>query len=133
MFGTQNTYEVYIKELDEEPLLEKTIFLKEGFSISAFLFNFFWLVYHRVWPLLAVYFAFSIGLKLIQIQFNMGEEFFTIINLGFLFWLGFEANDWRGQTLRSKGYALADIVTASNEFDAQKSFFERNQDLIKEI
>lgn len=109
----------------EDTSLENTIFVPEGFSWKAFVFNVLWLLYYRVWfaslfvVLVLVFFEW-VGYKDLLDEASLG-----VIQFAFLFLVGQNANDWRRDSLKRKGYALTDIVASDSNFRARQRYFDR--------
>jgi hypothetical protein len=118
------TYAVYIKPGDEHPL-ESAVFVKEGFSIWVYIFSLFWALFHQLWSLAAVILAFyflsnlALDAELIDLNFRM------VLEAGFLIWISFSANDWRGRTLIRHGHVLLDVIMARSEDEARQRLFDR--------
>lgn len=123
MFKTDDIYSIYVRNDVANPL-ESTIVVKDGFSFIAFLLSIFWALYHRVWGLAALCFFVMAIIGLVEQQGLLTREMADILTLAFSVWVGFEANDWRAASLENKGYVLLDVVSARNEYEAQKRFFD---------
>ena len=108
----------------EDNSLENTIFIPEGFSWKAFVFNVLWLLYHRVW--LASFFVATmlIVFSLAEKQGLLDTQKIAIIQLGFLVIVGYHANDWRRASLRRKGYTISDVVASDSNFRARQRYFD---------
>lgn len=123
MFGKPRLYSVYLKPADMN-LPEKSVFIQDGFSFSAFFLNIIWAIYHKAWLLVGIALAFSIILEVLRQHFGMSEAAITIMNLGFYIWFGLEANSIREYSLEKAGYNLIDIVSGKNIDEAQKKFVD---------
>jgi hypothetical protein len=95
--------------------LKSPILVSEGFSLCAFFFPMFWLIYYRCW--LAM-----LGVGLIE-AFLVWAMVETHLGLG-LFWswqiclcslVGFCANDWRRRALRRNGWVFDSVVAANSK------------------
>ncbi|NDF11778.1 MAG: DUF2628 domain-containing protein [Proteobacteria bacterium] len=120
---TLKIYNVYALEGDRK--LERVLFVREGFTIYAFLFHMFWALYNRLWLVALMVFTFY-GLLYQATEFDIisyGES--VVIELGFLAWLGFNGQDWVGAGLQKRGYVLIDIVSATSEPLAVQRFYDR--------
>ncbi len=118
------TYAVYIKPGDEHPL-ESSMFVKEGFSMPAFLFSLFWALYHRVWRLAVLVLAFYIVANKALLAGVIDLHFRLIVEMGFLAWVGFQAGEWRAKALERQGFVLLDIVMARSEAEARQRLLDR--------
>lgn len=117
-------YQVYVKKNSSEPLMTAE-FVKEGFNIWAMFFDLFWLFYKRIWLAVILVIGFySLNYYLLAkgvvsiVQVN-------IFRLGLKIWLGFEGQSLKGGHLERNGYVLMDVVTARDEMEAQRRFFDK--------
>ena len=115
-------FEIYVSEHGDFTA-EKTIFLKEGFSIWAAAFKPFWALYNKIWSVSAILFiliTIPIYLENIGIVNKVSAQ---ILQIGIFFFAGFNATDWKGKNLQSKGYKFFGVVNAKNELEAKQRFF----------
>ncbi len=123
MFGKNKTFNVLIKKDDPEPL-ESIILVREGFSIWAFMFHFFWAAYKGLWLFLIIC-LIVLGSILACENYGVFSKLQAeTVRIGFFIWAGFSANDWISSSFQRKGYVLYDIVSASNEQEAERRFFD---------
>lgn len=114
-----------VHELPGAPLDGAGIVLvKEGFSFPAFVFSWAWLLWHRLWIALGLWFGF-VAVTSLAVQMLFGAEIATLCSLALQLWLGFEANDIRRWTMERKGYRLAGIVAGASLEEAERSFFTK--------
>lgn len=125
MFGNNSRfYAVYVKK-DSKNSFDDTIIIKQGFNFYAFIFSTFWALYNRIWWL---FLALALIEGLVFYKTNLNPETVTITRLIMLtlqMWLGFEANDIKGKNLERKGYILLDVVSAQDETEANRRFFDK--------
>lgn len=118
-------YTVHIKAKNADAL-QRPEFVREGFSIWAFLFTFLWAFYHRLWGagmfLILMHVTFFTMMEAGVIS-RMSVE---IIQLAFQVIIGLQGHDWIRMQLVKKGYVLSDIVTGISLIDAERRFFERH-------
>ncbi|MBW8269645.1 DUF2628 domain-containing protein [Caldovatus aquaticus] len=86
------------------------VLLREGFSWGAFLFAGPWLLWHRMWLVLALYLATA---ALIGALLPEGAAPYAALALHLL--VGFHARDLRRWTLERHGWRLAAVVAARDE------------------
>ena len=114
-------FTVYSKPGDN---IDKSIFIKEGFSIYAFLFQFFWALYNRLWQLSILFIVISMSLNLfLSLEFISVETLYVIDFVMFLF-IGIEANDILRYYLERRGYECLAVIAANNYPEAQFRFFK---------
>ncbi len=109
----------------EADRLAEAALLRDGFSLSAFLFTGLWLLVKRLWlPLLA--FAVIYGLiVLAQMRYGFHPAAAAVAQLVIGGWLGLEAASLAGRRLIAKGWRLADVIEARSQEEAERRFFER--------
>lgn len=105
--------------------IEGVVILKEGFSLWAFMFHFFWLAYKRVWvPAATVFVAFML-LGALEQSGRITLEQGIVLQLGLVIYVGLCANDWLRKALEIRGYSFAGVVTARDNVEAYQRFFDR--------
>ena len=124
MFGREKIYNVYLNPADNNPL-ESAIFIEDGFSFMAFLFNGLWAIYYRVWGLLAACLIIGTIIELVALRTGMGSEAMGILSVLFYIWVGFEACDWYGAALEKRGYVFYEIISATYSLEAKLRFFDK--------
>lgn len=125
MFHSLNTYHIFVRE-NEAHAYETLETVQDRFNWLAFLFPFFWALYHRIWWLAALSIGVIVGLELLVQQALLTETTVAIITLGLQLLVGFEAADIRTHQLNERGYHFAGIVTGHNEVEAQQRFLDQN-------
>ena len=102
-------YTVHEPQRPAETIEERAdalVFIKEGFSLPAFLFGPFWLVAHRLWLALSGYIAAFLAIRLLMWLLPGGQgalgSVLLLASLGF----GLEANTLRRWALERRGYRL---------------------------
>lgn len=106
--------------------VDRTVFVKEGFSAAALIFTVLWALWHRMWIVSAILIAAFGVLYGLAPSIGVNE-----INIGLLDMLvsllfGFEARNLWGRSLRRAGYTEAGLVTASSQEEAELKYaFQR--------
>ena len=119
------TYTVHVPSgLDNDvKRAERTIFVREGFNLPAFLFGPLFLVYRRLWRALLAWcgavVAFS-GLAHV-LALPIGVTLLLILVLASL--TGLEANEARRQALGRRGYIGSALVTETTRSSVERTFF----------
>jgi hypothetical protein len=97
------------------------VFVKDGFCWPCLFFAVIWMVFRRLWLVLAVYVVVGLALTAIGDQTN------SRIPLVFLIlahiWFALEANALRVWTLRRRGYSLVGVAEGKRVGDAEIRFF----------
>lgn len=118
-------YSVYInkKQADPDP-----IFIEEGFSFLALIFQSLWFFYHKIWipsfSLIIInfllFFCFDKGLITSFVYYGL--------DISFAIFVALFANDWYALSLKSKNYEFTDVIVASNIENAKLRFYKNNTD-----
>lgn len=122
-----SSYTVYQPPLDAgaapaEP--HRFVFVRDGFSWWAFLFTPLWMLWHRLWLVLAIYLlvtaSLDAGLR------ALGASMFTLVLVELLISLlvGFEAATLRRFKLARKHWRNIGVVTGDRVEDAERRFFD---------
>jgi len=102
------------------------IVVRDGFSLSAFLFTGVWALWHRMWSLAIIIFcgwgSLNFFLSIIDVPVELG--FLIIFTVSAL--IGFSANDWRSTSLLRRGYTLAGVVSERYQDAALRRWSELN-------
>jgi len=103
---------------------DDVVVIKEGFSWGAFVFNFLWALWHRLW-------LASLALLVVMLAIDAAADFLgvnpvlaAVIELAVSLWVGFNANDWRRRVLERRGYALGAVIAAPNADAALRRFVD---------
>lgn len=115
-------YTVHHKEGAED----STLFIREGFSVWAFLLGFIWLFYHRAWAPALLTFAVALLLRFLEVNGYASELTLSVISLGMQYWIGCDARDWQREALERRGWRFSDIVVEESEERAEMRYFERH-------
>ena len=102
---------------------ERTLFVREGFSLPAFVFGPLFLVYRRLWRATAVWLlaavAFSVLTRVLALPIPVALMLFLVLAV----LVGLEANEARRQALGRRGYIGSALVTGSTRTMAERTFF----------
>jgi hypothetical protein len=104
---------------------EKIVFLRDGFSTSAFVFGPFWFLWKRAWlPALlwAGLLALVAGAGALA---RIPADAMSLAGLAVSLFLGFEAGRILAWSLARRGYVESDVVIGENEEEAEAVYFER--------
>lgn len=103
---------------------ERVVFLREKFSIWAFVFTPFWLLRHRLWLGFLVWLLAFIAISIAGRLFGFGPYAPLAASLFPSLIFGFEAINLRGRKLLRSGYRDAGVVIAEDLDTAERRFFE---------
>jgi hypothetical protein len=103
---------------------DDAVLVKDGFSWPAFLVPLLWLIYKRMWIVLAFYLAATAGLTALA-QFALAPESAVFAgNLAINLILGLEGNDLYRWTLSRRRYRERAVVVGRNLVTAEQRYFQ---------
>lgn len=118
-------YEIYIKSNCSEALNELDfIALRSGFSLYAAFFHFFWLLYQKMWSILAAALLVNVAITILT-NYPIFGPLVTCLQIAIPLILGVFASDLKGYDLKRKGYIMEDIVLANCEEEAEIAFLTK--------
>lgn len=110
-------------DADDPAALERAVFVREGFAWGAFVFGPFWLIRHRAWRGLLVWFAVqAVLIALVAFAPLPRAAAYGLQALIALF-MGFEGGQIRRGALTREGYRAAGVAAAEARADAERRFF----------
>ena len=103
---------------------EDAILVKDGFSWPAFFVPLLWLIYKRMWIVLAFYLAVTAGLTALA-EFALAPDSAIFAgNLAINLALGLEGNDLYRWTLSRRRYRERAVVVGRNLVTAEQRYFQ---------
>jgi len=119
-----SVHEPPVRGPDPLPDAERFIFVRDGFYFRAFLFAPLWMLWHRMWLVLAGYLIVSAVLEtaLVLVGATPADVFVVALLISLL--VGLEASTLRRFTLNRHGWKNVGIVSGSDLEDAERRFFE---------
>ena len=132
IFNRPKLYSVHINPEHEEPF-ETAEFVQEGFNIFAFIFNGFWMFYHKIWVSGIVIILLMGAIAALAPTFGFNPLSALVLRIGLQIMIGLEANDLRRKHLSKKGYIVSDVVAGSTLLDAQQRYFDRQFDPSRQV
>jgi Protein of unknown function (DUF2628) len=119
---------IYTVHSKGEPLLslenlDAARFVKDGFSWPAFVFTFLWLVYKRMWVVLAI--AIAVQILLAAGADYSGAPLWLTSTTGLIlsFFLGLEGNALYRWTLAGRGYDEEGLASGDSMDEAEIRYF----------
>ena len=106
------------------PDAERFVFVRDGFSFWAFLVAPVWMLWHRMWLVLAGYVAVVAVLESPMAAFGASRTAVSVVGLFIALLVGLEASTLRRFSLRRRGWSNAGIVSGDDLEDAERRFFE---------
>lgn len=102
---------------------ERTAFIRDGFSVIAFLVPLIWLLWHRLWGETVLLIAAGILIGAAGELGLLPEWAIILISLLVNLLAGFEGQGRRIARLRRKGFAEEAVIWASSIEDAEARYF----------
>jgi hypothetical protein len=116
-------HEPPLRATEAAPDPERFVFVRDGFSIWAFLVAALWMLWHRMWLILVVYVVVAAGLETVLRYAGVGSPVLSIVALLISLLVGIEAGTLRRFTLARRGWKNVGIVSAYDLEDAERRFF----------
>jgi hypothetical protein len=113
-------YTVHVKPGDS-PL--HAVYVPEGFSFWAFIFQPLWALYHRLWLVALLMLGASVLLDVMTSAMGLSFMAATVLQLLLAFVIGAEARDLWRWTLRRRGYEMRAALAAADKDEAELRFF----------
>ena len=102
---------------------ERTVFVREGFSLAAFVFGPIFLVYRRLWRAVLAWLAAAIVVAVLAHVLALPSPVTLLLFLVLAALVGLEANEARRQALGRRGYIGSALVTGSTRTMVERTFF----------
>jgi hypothetical protein len=117
-------HEPPLRATEAAPDPERFVFVRDGFSIWAFLVAALWMLWHRMWLILVVYVVVAAGLETVLRYAGVGSPVLSIVALLISLLVGIEAGTLRRFMLARRGWKYVGIVSAYDVEDAERRFFD---------
>lgn len=105
--------------------LDEAELVRDAFSWGAFFFTFLWFFFHRLWLAGLGVLVLVLGFGALMQVLNVHDAAATVASLLLQLLIGLEANSLRRWTLSRRGLAVADVVTASDQDEAEAKAYAR--------
>ena len=103
---------------------ERFVFVRDGFSVWAFLLATLWMLRHRMWLVLVIYVVVVAGIATGLRYAGVSGFALAIVGLLISFFVGIEASTLRRFTLARRGWKNVGIVSGDDLEDAERRFFD---------
>jgi hypothetical protein len=105
---------------------EEAIFVREGFSLGAFVLTVLWALWHRMWLTAAILLAISGAIALAGNLFHISDGIIALAGFVVNLIFGFEARDLQNRSLIARGYDSAGHSHGRNLAEAEIRYFHTN-------
>jgi len=117
-------YEPPLRAADALADTERFVFVRDGFYVWTFLLTPFWMLWHRLWLVLAGYLAISGVLETALVIVGASSAVIALLGVLISVLVGLEASTLRRFTLRRRGWRDVGIVSGDDAEDAERRFFD---------
>ena len=110
---------------------ERTVFVREGVSLRAFLFGLLYLLWHRLWVAAAVWIALLAAITALGLVIHPPLACIVAL-LGLMhLYLAIEGPDLLRWGLGRRGYTMRTLISAPGLAEAEALFFTRQPEAIR--
>jgi hypothetical protein len=102
---------------------DRVAFISEGFAWGAFVFTFFWALWHRMWVIAAILFAAYAALNVAMVLQVLDQASGSLLQLGISLLFGFEARQIQVTSLERAGFRRVGLIQASGLEGAELAYF----------
>ncbi|MEM8663222.1 MAG: DUF2628 domain-containing protein [Pseudomonadota bacterium] len=113
---------VWENEKYGERQAERAIFVRDGFSVLAFLFGPLWLLVHGMIITLSGYLLVMFGASIAATTYLSGDAAVWIV-LVLMVWFGLEARNLRRWSLASRGWEMTGVVEGRRFVNAERRYY----------
>lgn len=126
LFKSQQAYTVHEQPqppADRDERAERLKFVREGFSLIAFLVAPFWMLVNRMWLVLLGYLVIVAAILATVALFELGEHWRNYALIALHFVVGFEADALERWTLDQRNWRMVGSVTGNSYEECERRFF----------
>ena len=98
-------------------------FVKEGVAWWALFLPVIWMLYHRMWIVLAIFVALLLGIHVVLALASIGDPVAFLCTLTVSILFAVQANDLRRWTLERRGYRMTGAVSGDGLEDCELKYF----------
>ncbi len=117
-------HEPPLRAADASPDPERFAFVRDGFSVWAFLFAALWMLWHRMWLVLVVYVVVAAGVETAMHYANVSSLLTSLAAVLLSLLVGIEAGTLRRFTLARCGWKNVAVISGDNLEEAERRFFD---------
>jgi hypothetical protein len=103
---------------------QRFVFVRDGFYVWAFLLAPLWMIRHRLWLVLVLYLALSIGIETGLRMVGASPLLITLVATLISLLVGLEGGTLRRFTLSRRGWRNVGVVSGDKLEDAELRFFD---------
>jgi hypothetical protein len=117
-------HEPPLRAVDAAPDPERFVFVRDGFSVWAFLFSVLWMLWHRLWLVLLIYVIVAAGLEAGLRAAGIPGPLLGLVGLLLSLLVGIESATLRRFKLARSGWKNVGVVSGDDLEGAEQRFFD---------
>jgi hypothetical protein len=127
-FGTKamsiyTVHEPPLRAAETMPDPDRFAFVRDGFSVWAFLFAILWMLWHRLWLVLLAYVVVVVGIESALRYAGFSGLVLAIVAVFISLLVGIESGTLRRFALARRGWKNVGVVSGSDLEEAERRFF----------
>jgi hypothetical protein len=127
-FGTKamsiyTAHEPPLRAAETTPDPDRFAFVRDGFSVWAFLFAVLWMLWHRLWLVLLAYVVVVVGIETALRYAGFSGPVLAIVAVFIALLVGIESSTLRRFALARRGWKNVGVVSGSDLEEAERRFF----------
>jgi Protein of unknown function (DUF2628) len=116
-------HEPPLRAAETIPDPDRFAFVRDGFSVWAFLFAVLWMLWHRMWLVLLAYLVVVLGIESALRYVGFSGPVLAIVAIFISFLVGIESSTLRRFALRRRGWKNVGVVSGGDLEEAERRFF----------
>ncbi len=116
-------HEPPLRAAETMPDPDRFAFVRDGFSIWAFLFAVLWMLWHRMWLVLLAYLVVVLGIESALRYAGFSGPVLAIVAIFISFLVGIESSTLRRFALARRGWKNVGVVSGNDLEEAERRFF----------
>jgi Protein of unknown function (DUF2628) len=117
-------HEPPLRAVDAAPDPERFVFVRDGFSVWAFLFSVLWMLWYRLWLVLLIYVIVAAGLEAGLRAAGIPGPLLGLVGLLLSLLVGIESATLRRFKLARSGWKNVGVVSGDDLEGAEQRFFD---------
>jgi len=117
-------HEPPLRAAETMPDPDRFAFVRDGFSVWAFLFAVLWMLWHRLWLVLLAYVVVVVGIETALRYAGFSGPVLAIVAVFISLLVGIESSTLRRFALARRGWKNVGIVGGTNTEAAERRFFD---------
>jgi hypothetical protein len=124
MMSVYTVHEPPLRAAEKSADPQRFVFVRDGFYFWAFVLTPLWMIWRRLWMVLALYLVLTIGLEMALHILGAPRLVIALAGILISLLIGLEAGTLRRFTLRRRRWQNVGIVSGRGVEDAERRFFD---------